>query len=115
MAAPASVASRPGQTQREEIPPVRDYELTLILRPDLGEEGVHAAVDRVGGWVGASGDQVANVLNAGRKRLSYSINHLRDGIYVVLDVRARPDSLGEVERNLKLSNDVVRYMFVRKP
>lgn len=93
---------------------MRDYELTLILKPDLGEEGVTSTTDRVRGWLTASGDEVNNTVNAGRKRLAYGINRHRDGVYVVLEVRARPDSLGEVERNLKLSDDVLRYMFVRK-
>lgn len=93
---------------------MRDYELTVILRPDLGEEGVTAATERVGGWLNGVGGEVGNVVNAGRKRLAYGINHSRDGIYVVMEVRTRPDSLDDVERHLKLANDVLRYMFIRK-
>ncbi len=93
---------------------MRDYELTLILKPDLGDEGVTATAERVGEWITTSGGQVVNVTNAGRKRLAYPIEHFRDGSYVVLEVQARPDSLGEVERNLKLSEDVLRYMVIRR-
>jgi small subunit ribosomal protein S6 len=79
------------------------------LKPDLGDEGINAASERVGGWIAASGGEVVNVINAGRKRLAYSIKHSRDGAYVVLHFRGRPDGLGEVERSLKLSDDVLRH------
>jgi len=93
---------------------VRDYDLTLILKPDLGDEGVPACTERVGGWITGSGGQVVSVMPAGRRRLAYPIKHSRDGSYVVMQVRTRPDSLGEVERSLKLSEDVLRYAFHRK-
>jgi small subunit ribosomal protein S6 len=93
---------------------VRDYDLTVILKPDLAEDGVTAAAEKVGSWFSASGGEVVSITSAGRKRLAYPIDHLRDGTYVVLQVKTRPDSLGEVERNLKLSEDVLRYMILRK-
>jgi small subunit ribosomal protein S6 len=93
---------------------VRDYDLCLILKPDLGDEGISAASERVGGWIAAGGGEVVNVTNAGRKRLAYSINHSRDGAYVVMQFRGRPEGLGEVERNLKLSDDVLRHFVLRR-
>jgi small subunit ribosomal protein S6 len=88
---------------------VRDYDLALILKPDLGDEGINAVSERVGGWIAAGGGEVVNVTNAGRKRLAYPIKHSRDGAYVVLQIRSRPQGLGEVERNLKLADDVLRH------
>lgn len=93
---------------------MREYDLCLILKPDLGEEGIHGTTDTVGSWISAAGGEVVNVTNAGRKRLAYSIKHSRDGAYVVLSFRGRPDGLGEVERNLKLSDDVLRHFVIRK-
>jgi len=93
---------------------VRDYDLTLIFRPDLGDEGLTATTDRVGNWITTAGGEVVNVQPAGRKRLAFPIKHLRDGSYVVVQMRARGETLGEVERNLKLSPDVLRHMFIRR-
>src|SRR3954453_23018450 len=74
---------RPPRTDRAKpmgrSPQVRDYELTLILRPELGEDGITATTDKVGGWIAASGGEVCNVVNAGRKRLAYQVKHSRDG------------------------------------
>lgn len=93
---------------------MRDYELTLILKPTLSEEALAAATQRIEGWVMASGGQLLNVVPVGRKRLAYPINHLRDGAYVVMQFKARPDVINEVERNLKLSEDVIRHLIVRQ-
>ena len=93
---------------------MRDYELTLILKPDLNEDGLTGATDRVGGWVTANGGEVVSVSNVGRKRLAYQVKHFRDGSYVVMQIRTRPDSLCEVERSLKLYDDVLRHMFIRR-
>ena len=93
---------------------MHDYDLTVILKPDLSEDGVTATSDKVGGWFSAAGGQIVSVTSAGRKRLAYPIDNQRDGTFVVLQVKTRPDSLGEVERNLKLSEDVLRYMILRK-
>jgi small subunit ribosomal protein S6 len=93
---------------------VRDSELTLIFKPDLADDASSGATERVGGWITASGGEVASIANAGRKRLAYPIKHSRDGTYVVMQVRTRPEALGEVERSLKLSDDVLRYTFFRK-
>jgi small subunit ribosomal protein S6 len=93
---------------------VRDYDLTVILNPDLAEDGVTATSEKVGGWFSTAGGQILSITSAGRKRLAYPINHQRDGTFVVFQVKTRPDSLGEVERNLKLSDDVLRYMILRK-
>lgn len=93
---------------------MRDYDLTLILKPDLGDDGVTGTADRVGGWITSNGGQVVAVTPAGRKRLAYPIKHSRDGSYVVMQVRTRPETLPEVERSLKLSEDVLRHSFIRR-
>jgi small subunit ribosomal protein S6 len=93
---------------------VREYELTLIYRPDLGDEGFTSLNDRVQGWVAGAGGEVLNVTTAGRKRLAFPIGHFRDGYYTVMQVRSRPDAVDDVERHLKLSEDVLRHMFIRR-
>lgn len=93
---------------------MRDYELTLILKPTLTEEALAGTTERIEGWITANGGEMVNVLPAGRKRLAYPIERLRDGSYVVMQLRARPEALPEVERNLKLSGDVLRHMILRR-
>ncbi len=93
---------------------MRDYELTLILKPTLTEESLAGATEKVQGWITGQGGEMVNVVPVGRKRLAYPVKNQRDGSYVVMQLRTRPESLPEVERNLKLSEDVLRYMFLRR-
>ena len=93
---------------------MREYELTLILKPTLNEEGVNATSQKVEGWITSGGGELMSATPVGRKRLAYSLGHQRDGTYVLLQFRARPESLSEMERNLRLSEDVLRHMVVRR-
>ena len=93
---------------------MREYELTLILKSDLGDDGLTGATERIKGWIVGGGGEVTNVINAGRKRLAYTVSHVRDGSYVVMQFRSRPDALPEVERSLRLFDDVLRHMFIRR-
>ncbi|HVC34997.1 MAG TPA: 30S ribosomal protein S6 [Chloroflexota bacterium] len=93
---------------------MRDYELTLILKPTLNEEGIAGTTSKVEGWITGNGGEMVTVTPVGRKRLAYPVAHQRDGSYVVMQLRARPETLVEVERNLKLSEDVLRHMILRR-
>lgn len=93
---------------------MRAYELTFIVRPDISDEAVTAAVNQVQQWVTAEGgNEIVRVDQWGRRRLAYPINDHREGHYVLLEVELAPQTIGEIERNLKLSDAILRYLLVR--
>ncbi len=93
---------------------MRNYELTFIVRPDISEDAIAAAIERVQQWVTATeGNEVLRVDHWGRRKLAYPINDQREGHYVLLELAAAPASIDELERNLKLSDDILRYLVVR--
>ena len=92
---------------------MRDYELAFIVSPNIETEGVTEVVDKVSGYVGAVNGEVASVDVWGRRALAYAINNHREGTYALLNVKIPPASIVELERNLKLSEDVIRYMLVK--
>ena len=92
---------------------LRDYELVYIVRPSAGEEELTALNERVQGWISAEGGEVQKLTPWGRRRLAYPIDRFRDGTYVAINFRGGPQSVTGIERNLKLSEDVIRYMLVR--
>jgi small subunit ribosomal protein S6 len=92
---------------------VRNYELTFIIRPDVNEETLNATVEQVKKWLGDEGNEVQRIDHWGRRRLAYSIRDQREGHYVLFDVAMKPETIGEVERNLKLSDEILRYLLVR--
>ena len=92
---------------------MRDYELVYIIRPNAAEDAVSTLNERVQAWIGAEGGDVQKVNPWGRRRLAYPIGDFREGVYVQVNFRAGPRSLGPLERNLKLSEDVIRHLLVR--
>jgi small subunit ribosomal protein S6 len=94
----------------------RDYDLGLIITPEAGDERARAIVDRVTTTVARIGGQVVRVNVQGRRRLAYPIDHHRDGLYFFFDLILPPDNVGEVDRLLRVNEDVLRHLIlVRDP
>lgn len=90
------------------------YELTFIVRNDPNEEIINNTVTQVQAWVEAEQlGQVTKIDRWGRRKLAYEINNQRDGYYVCMYADIDPKNLPELERNLRLSTDVLRYLLVR--
>ncbi len=92
---------------------VRDYEMVFILHPRLDEEGVASAIEQVTNWIVSSGGEVIETEPWGRRRLAYPIQKQLEGYYVVQRLRMAPEAVAELERNLRLSEDVMRHLIVR--
>lgn len=92
---------------------MRDYELAFIIEPNIDGEGVTGVVEKVSQFVQANGGSVASVDVWGRKTLAYPIKNYREGTYVLLNAQMDPASLDELERNLKLSEEIIRYLLVK--
>jgi small subunit ribosomal protein S6 len=90
------------------------YELTFIVRNDPNEEVINNAVGQVQAWVEADTlGQVMKIDRWGRRKLAYEIDKQRDGFYVLMNAEIDPQNLPELERNLKLSPDILRYLLIR--
>lgn len=94
---------------------MRAYELTFIVRPDVSEDGLNDAIAQVQTWITdqGEGNTVRKVDRWGRRRLAYSIRDHREGHYVLIEADLAATTLPEIERNLKLSDTVIRYLLVR--
>lgn len=93
---------------------MRDYELVYIIRPTAQEEELAPLNERIQGWITAEGGEIQKVNPWGRRRLAYPIERFRDGTYIQVNFRSQTDALGGLERQLKLSEDVIRYLLVRQ-
>jgi small subunit ribosomal protein S6 len=92
----------------------RDYELAFILNPEVSEEQTRAILDRIDQIVATYGGQVVKVNQWGRRRLAYPIERNRDGIYVFIDMILATRTIPELERTLKVSEEVLRHMLKRR-
>lgn len=89
------------------------YELTFIVRLDPNEEVINESVNQVQSWVEANQlGQVTKIDRWGRRKLAYEINKQRDGYYVLMEADIDPANLPELERNLKISPAILRYLII---
>ncbi len=92
----------------------RDYELGFILNPEVSEEQTRAILERIEQIVNNYDGQVVKVNQWGRRRLAYPIEHHRDGYYVFIDMILTPETVIELDRNLKVSEEVMRHLVKRR-
>jgi small subunit ribosomal protein S6 len=93
----------------------KPYEVAFILRVDsAGDDAINDQISQVQGWIEANEyGQVTKIDRWGRRKLAYEIDRQRDGYYVIMEANIDPKGLPEVERNLKLSSAVLRYLIIR--
>ena len=93
---------------------MRHYEMMVILDPQLDERTVAPSLDQFLGVVTTQGGSVNKVDVWGKRRLSYEINKYTEGIYAVVDVSCTPDTVAELDRQLSLSETILRTKVLRR-
>jgi small subunit ribosomal protein S6 len=88
----------------------RDYELGFILTPEVNEEQTRTILERIEQIATNYGGQIMRVNQWGRRRLAYPIQHHRDGFYVFIDMVLTPETVSELDRTLKVSEEVIRHL-----
>ena len=91
---------------------VRNYELMIILDPDLEERTIAPSLDRFLTVVTNSGGTVKTEI-WGRRRMAYEINKKPEGIYAIIDIQAEPAAVQELDRQLNLNESVLRTKLMR--
>lgn len=91
----------------------RNYEMMYVLRPDLSEERVNAEIDRYNELLSNYGVTDIDVQVKGKRRLAYEIDRFQDGIYVLLNYKADGSQVAPIERAMRLSEEVIRYLTIR--
>jgi small subunit ribosomal protein S6 len=91
----------------------RVYEILFIADPNLGEPEVDALAAQVQGYVEKDGGKIQKLEKWGKKRLAYVVGRHREGYYVLLVVEGQGGLVKEVERRLKVTDGIVRFLTVR--
>ncbi|GIP47977.1 30S ribosomal protein S6 [compost metagenome] len=91
---------------------MRKYEVMYIIRPDVEQEAVQATVEKFQGII-QNGGEITKHDVMGKRRLAYEINKVRDGVYVLVNFTATPEVVAELERILKISDEVIRYLITK--
>jgi small subunit ribosomal protein S6 len=96
---------------------VRDYEVTIIIQPQLEEQARTDLINRIVGWIvdGEVTDENRPQINLwGSRRLAYEIRKFKEGYYVMYEASIEPGRIAEIERNMQYVEDILRYLIVRK-
>ena len=94
----------------------RSYEIMFIVRPDVEEAELDTLIDTFSGYVTDGGGVVKNSRvdqKMGRRRLAYTVGKFNDGFYVLLVVDAPASLIAEIERRLRVSESVIKFITVR--
>ena len=91
----------------------RSYELGFVIPSSVQEPETKLVIETVKTWVSDLGGEVTDVDFWGRRRLAYPIEDFREGYYTFFKMDFPPDRLEELERSLKLSDQVIRHLVVR--
>ena len=91
----------------------RTYELMFIVRPDMVEEEQDKLISTLETAVTSSGGNVKSVEKMGKRRLAYMVRRFHDGIYVLLTVEGGGGLIHELERRLRVTEPVIKFITVR--
>ena len=94
---------------------LRPYEILVIVDPRPTEEEVVALLTQLGEQVKTLGAEVVKMENWGKRRLAYDIRKQREGTYAVFEVSAEPAMVKEFERQLRLNEQVLRFLSTQVP
>lgn len=92
---------------------MRKYETLVVLRPELEDEARKALIERFSAIVEKDG-KVTKIDDWGMKKLAYEIEKLNDAYYFIMEYESSPSLPKELERNLKINENVLRYMTVNR-
>lgn len=98
---------------QKEVKDVRKYEVMYIIRPDVEQEVVDATVEKFNAIITTGGGEITKHEVIGKKRLAYEINKIRDGIYVLTNFTADSEVVKELDRVIKITDEVIRHLIVR--
>ena len=92
---------------------LRDYELVLVISPEVAEEEFEATIDNISRLITGKGGTVSDIERWGKRRLAYPIRHFVEGSYVLARFKLQPAFGKELEANLRISEEVLRHLLIR--
>ena len=91
----------------------RDYELVVILSPEIGDDVVNESLERLSQNITGRGGEIVDVNHWGRRRLAYPIRSHFEGNYVVSQIKLDPSKVSDLEGSLRISEEVLRHLIIQ--
>jgi small subunit ribosomal protein S6 len=90
------------------------YETMYILRPDMNDDAVDQIIEKYQSMLRDNGAEMLETQHRGRRRLAYEIGKHREGIYVQMNYKSDGSPIAAMERAMRLSEDVIRFLTVKQ-
>ncbi len=91
----------------------RNYEVMFIVRPDITDEDLDRLISTLESQIGGAGGTVKGVERMGKRRLAYLVRNFQDGLYILLTVEGDGQVIKELERRLRVTEPVIKFITVR--
>ncbi|RUM57887.1 MAG: 30S ribosomal protein S6 [Nautilia sp.] len=92
---------------------IKHYEVLFVLRPTLTEEEIAKQIETINGVITNNGGEIVAVDKVGMRDLAYEIQKNKRGYYTITYFKAPTSAIKEIERNLRINEDVIRFLTVK--
>ena len=92
---------------------MNNYESVIIINPNVDEETIKSLIERFTTLINTDG-KVEKTTELGKKKLAYEIGKNKEGYYVVFDFTANPSLIAELERNYRITDEVIKFIVIKK-
>lgn len=89
------------------------YESIIIIGQNVEEEGIKALISRFTDLINTEG-KVSEVTEMGKRKLAYEIGKNKEAFYVLFNFEAKPELIAELERNYRITDEIIKFIVVRK-
>ena len=89
------------------------YESVIIVNPNLEEESIKNLIKKFSDLINSDGN-VTSVEEMGKRKLAYEIRKQKEGFYVVIKFEAKPELIAELERNYRITDEVIKFIVVKE-
>lgn len=92
---------------------LRNYEVVFVVRPDIAEENLDATVEKVSNIIINKGGVISGMERWGKRKLAYPIKHFMEGYYILGRFKCLPATSKEIEANLQITEEIIRFLVVK--
>jgi small subunit ribosomal protein S6 len=103
----------PKKVLKVEDKQLRDYELVVIISPEVVDEALDTTIDNVTKLITERGGIISNAERWGKRKLAYPIEHFVEGNYVLTQFKLKPVLSKELEANLRTSEEILRHLLIK--
>ena len=89
------------------------YESIIIISPVVEEEGIKSLITKFSDLINSEG-KVESVEEIGKRKLAYEVKKNKEGYYVLFNFEAKPELIAELERNYRITDEVIKFIVVKK-